>query len=95
MDKVYVSIFAKKAEKDASEISFEDNQVGRSWWESSRRVAHSHRLSLFQVTVDLRLPDSKRFVKTIELFGPIDPSLCVFQFFGTKVRPSLSPFPPD
>ncbi|KAJ8093273.1 hypothetical protein PM082_020759 [Marasmius tenuissimus] len=67
LDKVYVSIFAKKAEKETSEISFEENSV----------------------SVDLRLPGSKRFVKTIELFGPIEPSASVFQFFGTKVELTL------
>ncbi|KAF9262169.1 chord-domain-containing protein [Marasmius fiardii PR-910] len=64
VDKVYVSIFAKKAEKEVSEINFEENQV----------------------SVDLRLPGSKRFVKTIELFGPIDPLASTSQFFGTKVE---------
>ncbi|KAL0578137.1 hypothetical protein V5O48_003842 [Marasmius crinis-equi] len=67
VDKVYVSIFAKKVEKDVSKISFEENQV----------------------SVDLRLPESKRFVKNIELFGPIDPSASAFQYFGTKVELTL------
>ncbi|KAG7086643.1 hypothetical protein E1B28_002584 [Marasmius oreades] len=64
LDKVYVSIFAKKVEKETSKISFEENQV----------------------SVELRLPGSKRFVKTIELFGPIEPSESIFQIFGTKVE---------
>ncbi|ESK92863.1 cord and cs domain protein [Moniliophthora roreri MCA 2997] len=67
VDKVYVSVFAKKAEKDASKIEFEENRV----------------------TVDLRLPDHKRFVKTIELFGPIDPAASAYHFFGTKVELTL------
>ncbi|KAK7049246.1 hypothetical protein VNI00_005847 [Paramarasmius palmivorus] len=67
VDKVYVSIFAKKAEKDASKIEFEVNQV----------------------SVDLRLPGNKRFVKTIELFGPVDPTASSYHFFGTKVELTL------
>ncbi|KAF7295337.1 Translation initiation factor IF-2 [Mycena indigotica] len=42
-----------------------------------------------QVSVDLYLPGSKRFMKTVELFGPIDPDASSFTFFGTKVELSL------
>ncbi|KAJ7074273.1 HSP20-like chaperone [Mycena amicta] len=42
-----------------------------------------------QVSVDLYMPGSKRFLKTLELFGPIDPDASSFTFFGTKVELSL------
>lgn len=38
-----------------------------------------------KVTIDLYLPGSKRFVRTLDLFGAIDPAASSFQFFGTKV----------
>ncbi|KIK63602.1 hypothetical protein GYMLUDRAFT_71739 [Collybiopsis luxurians FD-317 M1] len=38
------------------------------------------------LSIDLYLPDSKRFLKTIELFGPIAPEKSSFQVFGTKVE---------
>ncbi|KAJ6488586.1 HSP20-like chaperone [Mycena vitilis] len=67
LDRVYVSIFAKKTDKERSQVKFEPTQV----------------------SFDLHLPDSKRFAKTIELFGPIDPDASSFTFFGTKVELSL------
>lgn len=42
----------------------------------------SHR----KVHLDLILPGSKRFVRSLDLFGPIDAAASSFQFFGTKVR---------
>jgi len=42
-----------------------------------------------QVYLDLHLPGSKRFMKTVDLFGPIDPDASSFTFFGTKVELSL------
>ncbi|TCD66684.1 hypothetical protein EIP91_001038 [Steccherinum ochraceum] len=38
---------------------------------------------------DLYLPASKRFRKTVELFGPIDPTTSSFKYFGTKVELTL------
>ncbi|KAJ7632173.1 HSP20-like chaperone [Roridomyces roridus] len=67
IDHVHVSIFAKQADKQRSQVTFEENQV----------------------SFDLYLPGSKRFVKTVDLFGPIDPSNCSFTFFGTKVELNL------
>lgn len=42
-----------------------------------------------QVSVDLALPGSKRFVRTLNLFGPIEPLSSTYQFFGTKVELQL------
>jgi len=67
MDRVHVSIFAKKADKERSQVTFTSTQI----------------------SFDLHLPDSKRFAKTVELFGPIDPDASSFTFFGTKVELSL------
>lgn len=39
--------------------------------------------------VDLLLPDSKRCVRTVKLFGPIDPARSSYTILGTKVELSL------
>ncbi|KAF8184879.1 chord-domain-containing protein [Mycena galopus ATCC 62051] len=67
IDRVHVSIFAKKADKERSQVKFEESQI----------------------SFDLYLPESKRFAKTVELFGPIDPVASSFTFFGTKVELNL------
>ncbi|KZT68176.1 chord-domain-containing protein [Daedalea quercina L-15889] len=41
------------------------------------------------IHLDLHLPASKRFKKSIELFGPVDPSASSFKYYGTKVELSL------
>ncbi|KIY43625.1 CS-domain-containing protein [Fistulina hepatica ATCC 64428] len=64
VDKVHVSIFAKKANQETSKITFEDEKLN----------------------IDVVLPGPKRFKKSIELFGPIDPSQSSYKFFGTKVE---------
>ena len=40
---------------------------------------------MLQVFVDLYLPDSKKFSRTLDLFGPIDPTASTFVVLGTKV----------
>lgn len=42
--------------------------------------------STMQVHLDLYLPARKRVVKTIELYGPIDPEKSTFKILGTKVH---------
>ncbi|KAJ7582645.1 HSP20-like chaperone [Mycena floridula] len=42
-----------------------------------------------QVGLDLYLPGSKRFVRTLDLFGPIDANASSYQIFGTKVELNL------
>lgn len=39
-----------------------------------------------EVFFDLYLPGSKRFTRTLDLFGPIDASKSTLKFFGTKVE---------
>jgi len=39
-----------------------------------------------QIHFDLFLPNSKRFKKTITLFGPVDPEVSSHKFYGTKVE---------
>jgi hypothetical protein len=49
-------------------------------------VRRSNGLTLvFQLLLDLYLPNSKRFKKSIELFGPVDAAASTHKFFGTKV----------
>ncbi|KAJ7168211.1 HSP20-like chaperone [Mycena crocata] len=67
VDRVHVSIFAKQADKERSQVTFESTRI----------------------SFDLYLPGSKRFTKTVELFGPIDPDASSFTFFGTKVELNL------
>ena len=44
-----------------------------------------------QVHLDLYLPARKRVVKTIDLYGPIDPEKSVYKILGTKVRSIVLP----
>ncbi|KAF5391729.1 hypothetical protein D9757_001801 [Collybiopsis confluens] len=67
VDQVHVSVFAKKVDKERSNVRFQEQTL----------------------SIDLYLPDSKRFLKDIELFGPITPEQSTFQFFGTKVEVHL------
>ncbi|KAI0341755.1 chord-domain-containing protein [Trametopsis cervina] len=39
-----------------------------------------------EISLDLYLPGSKRFLKTVELFGPIDPEASSYKYYGTKVE---------
>lgn len=39
-----------------------------------------------QVHFDLYLPSQKRFKRTIQLFGPVEPEGSSYRFFGTKVE---------
>ncbi len=43
-----------------------------------------------QIRLDLHLPGPKRFTRTVQLFGPVDPSASSFTVFGTKVKFSRS-----
>ncbi len=36
--------------------------------------------------LDLYLPGNKRFSRTLDLYGPINPENSTFQYFGTKVK---------
>jgi len=39
-----------------------------------------------QVNLDIVLPESKRFRRTLNLYGPVIPEQCNYTFFGTKVE---------
>lgn len=39
-----------------------------------------------QVHFDLYLPAQKRFKRTIQLFGPVNPETSSYKFFGSKVE---------
>jgi len=39
-----------------------------------------------QIRLDLSLPGPKRFTRTVQLFGPVDPSASSFTVFGSKVE---------
>ncbi|KAH0830452.1 HSP20-like chaperone [Lanmaoa asiatica] len=63
-NEVHVSVFAKQADKERSEVTVEETQVH----------------------FDLYLPAQKRFKRTIQLFGPVEPEGSSYKFFGTKVE---------
>ncbi|TEB35941.1 CS-domain-containing protein [Coprinellus micaceus] len=67
LEKVQVSVFAKKVNKEKSTVQFKNEEV----------------------KLNLSLPDNKRFVRTIKLFGPIDPARSSHTILGTKVELSL------
>ena len=43
----------------------------------------------WSLNVDLPLPGSKRFKKSFDLFGPIDPEKSSYRILGTKVEVTL------
>ncbi|KIP08162.1 hypothetical protein PHLGIDRAFT_88607 [Phlebiopsis gigantea 11061_1 CR5-6] len=43
-------------------------------------------ISASEISFDLLLPGSKRFRRSIELFGPIDPNASSYKYYGTKVE---------
>ncbi|KAI0273659.1 chord-domain-containing protein [Gloeopeniophorella convolvens] len=42
-----------------------------------------------EIHLDLYLPGSKRFTRSVQLFGPVDPSASSYTVFGTKVEVKL------
>lgn len=79
---VCISVFAKKADKERSQVSFEESQVFNSL-NTSQTISYD--LTLAQVHLDLHLPDSKRFQRSLNLYGPILPDESSFAILGTKV----------
>lgn len=85
---VHVSVFAKKVVREKSSVRLEAGQVF-----TVPVYAHancdtesiSFTAVIFKVHLDLLLPDNKRFEKSLSLYGPIDPSVSSFTYFGTKV----------
>ena len=41
--------------------------------------------SLWKLSFDLYLPGSKRFCRSVQLYGPIDPEASSYKYYGTKV----------
>lgn len=71
---VIVSIFAKKVDKDAATVEFEEREL---------------RVDLpMQVTAQGG-PKVQRFKMTYPLYGPIDPAGCTYKVMGTKVELNL------
>lgn len=81
VDQVHVSVFAKQVDKERSSVKFQEQAVG-----FCSLLCVQEMISWSKLSIDLYLPGSKRFLKTIELFGPITPEQSAFQVFGTKVR---------
>jgi hypothetical protein len=85
---VHVSVFAKKADPGRSTVRIEQEQVSRSHPAlASGGVVHTRAHA--QLHLDILLPGSKRFRRSIDLFGPVDSTASSFKFFGTKVGPTF------
>lgn len=87
---VHVSVYAKKADKEKSSIAFETNQASVDL----RRGLAGMELDPYcarQVHLNLLLPGPKHFVRTLNLYGSINPEASSFTFFGTKVCSDLLP----
>ncbi|KIY64878.1 chord-domain-containing protein [Cylindrobasidium torrendii FP15055 ss-10] len=67
LDKVFVSVYAKRTDKEKSTVTFEEDKVH----------------------LDLFFLDTKRFTRTLQLFGPVDPVASTFVVMGTKVDLNL------
>ncbi|KAJ2916850.1 hypothetical protein MD484_g3546, partial [Candolleomyces efflorescens] len=63
LEKVMVSVFAKKVNKDNSSVQFTEDEI----------------------KLDFQLPENKRFIRSLKLFGPIDPAKSSHNVLGTKV----------
>ncbi|KAJ2931447.1 hypothetical protein H1R20_g5672, partial [Candolleomyces eurysporus] len=63
LEKIIVSVFAKKVIKEHSSVQFEEDEI----------------------KLDFQLPDNKRFIRSLKLFGPIDPANSSHTVLGTKV----------
>ncbi|KAI0093563.1 chord-domain-containing protein [Irpex rosettiformis] len=44
------------------------------------------KISATEILLDLQLPGSKRFLKNLELYGPINPNASTHKFYGTKLE---------
>ncbi|PPR08088.1 hypothetical protein CVT24_010549 [Panaeolus cyanescens] len=82
---VHVSVFAKKVDKERSTVEFRDEEVRMKAKTNSFLLAYM----TAKISVQLYLPDKKRFTKTLLLFGPIEPSASSFRILGTKVELTL------
>ena len=78
---VHVSVFAKKSDQERSKVTFEDRQVCPQTWSGNKCLIDLGR----QLHIDLFLPDSKRFKRSLNLYGKILPNESSYKFFGTKV----------
>lgn len=82
---VHVSVFAKQVDKTKSTVRIEQSQVG-ALIKLKQLVQIGADQLLFQVHLDLHMPNSKRFLRTIDLFGPIKTDESKFSILGAKVR---------
>lgn len=78
---VHVSVFAKKVDQEHSVVNINSGEVLPDCVSTCRKK----RLNFSQISFDLYLPGSKRFRKTVQLFGPIDADASSYKYYGTKV----------
>ncbi|KAJ9113847.1 hypothetical protein QFC19_000040 [Naganishia cerealis] len=87
---VIVSAFAKGADKEKSKVAFETERVSRVFFVLLEFVIELIIYFFYdKVHLDLHLPARKRVIKTIELYGPIDPEQSKYKILGTKVEMTL------
>jgi hypothetical protein len=82
---VHASVYAKKVDKERSTVKLESTQVCRACIVTFPYINILPFITPLQITFDLYLPDRKRFSKTVQLFGNIDPEQSSFKILGTKV----------
>ena len=77
---VCVTVFAKQVDKSRSTVVIEEEKVGpdstNSWFDPNRRP---------KISLDLFLPNSKRFTRTLDLYGRVNREKSNFVIMGTKV----------
>ncbi|THH20353.1 hypothetical protein EW146_g966 [Bondarzewia mesenterica] len=83
---VHVSVFAKQADSTRSTVKFEEERVSLRYFQTTTTKLNG---PTWEIHIDFYLPGSKRFKRSLNLFGPINASGSSFKFYGTKVELTL------
>jgi hypothetical protein len=86
---VYVTVFAKQTDKGRSGVKIEENEVNGPRT-AIPSLLSNHQSSHVQIHLDLYMtPGPKRFTRSVQLFGPVDPTASSYTVFGSKVKKFL------
>lgn len=80
-----VSIFTEPSDDQGPTTNANCHVIFSSSSYHQNITTNTHHLDFRQVLLDLYLPDSKRFKRELQLFGPVDPAASTYKFYGTKV----------
>jgi hypothetical protein len=96
---VHVSVYAKQVDKSTSSVKIEEQAVSLASVPCRPTPPYQapttdprFSIGVYQIHLDLHLPQNKRMLKTLALFGPINPETSSFAILGTKagfLLPSL------